>query len=123
MTEVYDGRHHPVMQGIISTMECRADCGACCIAPSISSRIPGMPLDAPFFGGKPAGVRCIHLDDDNRCSLYGLPERPAVCVSLKPSKEMCGQSRTEALEYLAELELLTRSEDPDKSPLMGAGFA
>ncbi|MBV6674737.1 YkgJ family cysteine cluster protein, partial [Klebsiella pneumoniae] len=24
-------------------MECRTDCGACCIAPSISSPIPGMP--------------------------------------------------------------------------------
>ncbi|MDM6904545.1 YkgJ family cysteine cluster protein, partial [Enterobacter hormaechei] len=24
-------------------MNCRIDCGACCIAPSISSPIPGMP--------------------------------------------------------------------------------
>ena len=32
-------------------MECRSSCGACCIAPSINSPIPGMPH------GKPAGVR------------------------------------------------------------------
>jgi Fe-S-cluster containining protein len=32
-------------------MNCRLGCGACCIAPSISSPIPGMPQ------GKPAGVR------------------------------------------------------------------
>ena len=35
-------------------MDCRSDCGACCIAPSISSPIPGMP------NGKPANTRCIH---------------------------------------------------------------
>ena len=65
-------------------MECRVGCGACCIAPSISSPIPGMP------GGKPAGVRCAQLTDDNRCKLFGRPERPLVCVSLRPSAEMCG---------------------------------
>ncbi|WP_429347626.1 hypothetical protein [Paraburkholderia sp. Clong3] len=26
---------------------CRPDCGACCIAPSISSPIPGMPNGKP----------------------------------------------------------------------------
>ena len=82
-------------------MECRAGCGACCIAPSISSPIPGMP------GGKPAGVRCVQLTDDNRCRLFGMPERPAVCSSLRPSEEMCGDSRDEALEWLANLESLT----------------
>jgi hypothetical protein len=57
-------------------MNCRAGCGACCIAPSISSPIPGMPQ------GKPAGVRCIQLDEANRCRIFGRPERPAVCASL-----------------------------------------
>ncbi|MBM3421317.1 MAG: YkgJ family cysteine cluster protein, partial [Bacteroidetes bacterium] len=36
-------------------MDCREGCGACCIALDISSSIPGME------GGKPAGMRCIHL--------------------------------------------------------------
>src|SRR5690606_40832938 len=45
-------------------MECRPGCGACCIAPSISSAIPGMP------NGKPAGVRCLHLTDANYCGLF-----------------------------------------------------
>jgi Fe-S-cluster containining protein len=30
-------------------MDCRAGCGACCIAPSISSPIPGMP-DGKLWG-------------------------------------------------------------------------
>lgn len=80
---------------------CRPSCGACCIAPSISSPIPGMPM------GKPAGVRCIQLDEDNRCKIFDSPERPAVCGSLKPSNEMCGATREEALLYLNRLERLT----------------
>ena len=79
-------------------MECRAGCGACCIAPSISSAIPGMP------NGKPAGVRCIQLDNGNRCKLFGKAERPAVCVSLRPNATMCGKSREEAMAFLHELE-------------------
>jgi Fe-S-cluster containining protein len=81
---------------------CRAGCGACCIALSISSPIPGMPQ------GKPAGVRCVQLTPDNRCRLYGQPDRPAVCIELRPSAEMCGRSTEEALANLAELERLTR---------------
>lgn len=83
-------------------MDCRPGCGACCTAPSISSPIPGMPQ------GKPAGVRCVQLDDDARCRIFGRPERPAVCAQLRPSTEMCGATRTEALHYLARLEHLTR---------------
>jgi len=83
---------------------CRVGCGACCIALSISSPIPGMP------GGKPAGVRCVQLTADNRCRLYGLPERPAVCVNLRPNREMCGESMAEALAYLEALERATRPD-------------
>ena len=83
-------------------MDCRAGCGACCIAPSISSPIPGMPQ------GKPAGVRCVQLTDDNRCLLFGKPERPEVCSRLRPIEEMCGSSREEALVYLRFLEQATR---------------
>lgn len=80
---------------------CRLGCGACCIAPSISSPIPGMPR------GKPAGVRCVQLDAANRCLIFGKPERPAVCHSLKPLLEMCGESREHAMSYLARLDRLT----------------
>jgi uncharacterized protein len=85
-------------------LECRVGCGACCIAPSISSPIPGMP------NGKPAGVRCMQLGADNRCLLFGRPERPAVCVQLRPSEEMCGASAADAFVYLGVLELLSRPE-------------
>ena len=82
-------------------VDCRVGCGACCSAPSISSPIPGMPQ------GKAAGVRCVQLSDDNRCLLFGKPERPAVCVNLRPSAEMCGDSAQTAMIYLCELEQLT----------------
>jgi uncharacterized protein len=81
---------------------CRPDCGACCIAPSISSPIPGMPE------GKPAGVRCVQLGDDLRCAIFGQPERPACCSGLQPQTEMCGASRAEALAWLTQLEVLTQ---------------
>ena len=83
-------------------MKCRTGCGACCIALSISSPIPGMSK------GKPAGVRCVQLSGENLCLLYGKPERPAVCVGLRASEEMCGSSRKEALEYLRGLEEATK---------------
>ena len=79
-------------------MECRIGCAACCIAPSISSAIPGMPE------GKPAGVRCIQLTVDNRCGIFGRPDRPLVCQSLKPSEEMCGTTSAAACRYLEWLE-------------------
>lgn len=79
-------------------MECRAGCGACCIAPSITSPIPGMP------NGKPAGVRCVQLSEDNHCLLFGKPERPAFCVGLQPSAEMCRESAPEAMAWLTWLE-------------------
>jgi uncharacterized protein len=83
-------------------MDCRERCAACCIAPSISTPIPGMPH------GKPAGVRCVQLDEADRCRLFGRPERPAVCVSLAPAADMCGSSREQALATLERLEMLTR---------------
>lgn len=83
-------------------MDCRPGCAACCIAPSISSPIPGMP------NGKPAGVRCVQLDAANRCQLFGRPERPAVCGSLAPSPAMCGANAEQAMAFLQQLEQATR---------------
>lgn len=79
-------------------MECRELCGACCIMPSISSPIPGMP------NGKPAGVRCIHLTNDYRCAIFNSPDRPRVCDGFKAEKLVCGNNRLEALTILADLE-------------------
>ena len=89
----------------MTEVTCRPGCGACCTAPSISSAIPGMPQ------GKPAGVRCVQLDEDLRCRIFGQPERPAVCGQLMPSAEMCGPSDDggrHARLFLARLEELTR---------------
>jgi hypothetical protein len=57
--------------------------------------------------GKPAGVRCVQLSDENRCLLFGKPERPAVCINLRPMAEMCGDSAQMAMIYLTELERAT----------------
>jgi Fe-S-cluster containining protein len=91
----------------METLACRVGCAACCIAPSISSPIPGMA------DGKPAGDRCIQLTADNRCLVFGRIGRPAVCLSLNPSLEMCGHSAEEALEMLSRLEQATRPESPE----------
>ena len=63
--------------------------------------MPGFPA------GKLAGVRCPHLTADIRCALFGLPERPRVCVELKPQPEMCGSSAEEAMATLSAWETLT----------------
>lgn len=82
-------------------MHCRERCGACCIAPSITRPIPGMPH------GKPAGVPCVQLDDDLRCRLFGQPGRPAFCASLQPLPDMCGGNRDDAMALLIALEAAT----------------
>ncbi len=81
---------------------CRSHCAACCISPSITSPLPGMP------NGKPAGVPCVQLDEQLRCKVFGKPERPAFCGSLQPSAEMCGNAREEALAWLSQLENVTK---------------
>jgi len=45
-------------------------CGTCCVAPDITTL------------QKPVGVRCRHLDRDNRCRIYA--ERPVVCQRYRP---------------------------------------
>ena len=79
----------------VKNVDCRPNCGACCIAPSITSL------------GKPAGVACDHLHADLRCAIFGQSGRPACCAGLKPSAEMCGASREQALRWLADLEART----------------
>jgi hypothetical protein len=53
--------------------------------------------------GKPAGERCIHLLDDNRCAIYNSAERPKVCGDFMPETEFCGSNREEALSILFSL--------------------
>ncbi|QIZ78254.1 YkgJ family cysteine cluster protein [Ferrimonas lipolytica] len=76
-------------------MECRLGCGACCIAPSISSL------------NKPAGERCKYLNTDNLCSIFGKPERPQVCSDFKACDWICGNNNAVALQILTDLETTT----------------
>ena len=82
-------------------MNCREGCGACCIAPSISTPLPGMP------NGKPAGERCLHLSVDYLCGLFGQPERPAVCGAFQADIEVCGSNREEAIKLIGWWERMT----------------
>lgn len=84
-----------------NSLACRPGCGACCIAPSISTL------------AKPAGVPCLHLTAELRCAIFGQPERPACCGGLQPSAEMCGENREQALAYLAALEQATAQSMPE----------
>lgn len=79
-------------------MNCN-QCGACCIAPSISSIIPETGKN------KPAGTRCVHLSPEMKCSIY--EKRPAVCSNFTPTPELCGKNFSDAFANLEKLEILT----------------
>jgi hypothetical protein len=81
-------------------MDCRK-CGACCVAPSITTAIPNMPH------GKPAGVRCANLNNGNECTLYAKAGRPRFCIGWQPMPEVCGQGFQEAMIRIAMLEQAT----------------
>jgi len=87
-------------------MQCRIGCGACCIAPSISSALPLHPF------GKPAGVRCLHLDNENKCSIFLQPNRPLVCSGFQATEDACGSTKEEAMAILSEWEVMTGSRQP-----------
>ncbi|HCZ13686.1 MAG TPA: hypothetical protein DHV85_03615 [Candidatus Accumulibacter sp.] len=82
--------------------DCRPGCGACCIAPSVTTAMPGHP------DGKGAGETCANLTADRRCRLWGRAERPPFCAGLRPSEEMCGENRQQAMVWLSALEQATR---------------
>lgn len=86
---------------VLVYMQCRKNCGACCIAPSINTPLPNMPK------GKPAGVRCVNLSEDHRCNIFGDPLRPKLCDDFKAGLDVCGSTREEALQLLSILEIET----------------
>jgi len=90
---------------VAQRIPCRMNCGACCTEISISPSNPSLPK------GKPAGVRCPYLTDNDLCSLFGKPERPRVCSSFPAMMDVCGQSKEEAIQLIREMERLTT---PDK---------
>lgn len=57
--------------------------------------------------GKPANTRCVQLDENNLCRLFGRPERPQVCANFSAQEYVCGTNRSEALILLASLEEAT----------------
>jgi hypothetical protein len=61
--------------------------------------------------GKPAGVRCVQLTDENRCGIFASNLRPAVCDSLRPDSEMCGSNMSEAMQILSRMEQVTLPQD------------
>jgi hypothetical protein len=54
--------------------------------------------------GKPAGIRCIHLTENNLCGIFNDPDRPQVCADFSAERSVCGHTREEALILLTRLE-------------------
>jgi hypothetical protein len=94
-----------------ASFRCRAGCGACCIAPSITTPFVGMPH------GKRAGERCVHLDANNLCALFGHPDRPAFCAAIAAEPAMCGDSAAAAMAILAAWEQATRPNPGVTAPV------
>jgi Fe-S-cluster containining protein len=63
-------------------------CGTCCVAPDISTL------------GKPAGVKCSHLDGNFRCEIY--ETRPTVCRDYRPD-EICREIAAPTLSERVEI--------------------
>ena len=83
-------------------MECRSNCGACCIAPTITSKLPNMP------NGKPSGTYCINLELTTlQCKIWGSGAYPKFCKDYQPCEEICGSSRQEALANIYYLDEIT----------------
>ncbi|MHC4909057.1 MAG: YkgJ family cysteine cluster protein [Planctomycetota bacterium] len=82
-------------------IECRPGCAACCVAPSITGPLPGMP------NGKPAGVPCVNLGKDGLCALWGTDDYPSTCRSFQAMRSVCGTTSHEAMVNLRVLEKRT----------------
>lgn len=67
--------------------------------------------------GKPAGQRCVQLDEYNLCRIFAMPQRPAVCASLRAENAMCGENAAQALAWLERLEIATRPDIVDATAL------
>jgi len=61
------------------------NCGRCCTAVSIHSKLPS----GEYFDKK-SGEKCKHLTADNKCAIWGDEEKqPEVCRSIKPNNDLC----------------------------------
>ena len=86
-------------------MKCRAGCGACCIEPSITQAIPGLPM------GKVAGIPCVNLNaEDLSCRIWGQDDYPDFCRGFQPEAWICGESREQALDIIRFLEADTKPQ-------------
>jgi hypothetical protein len=57
--------------------------------------------------GKLEGERCIQLDDENLCKIFGQDDRPKVCEQFSAEPDICGQNAQQAMANLIELVNLT----------------
>jgi uncharacterized protein len=69
-------------------------------------------------GGKPAGVKCIHLRDNYLCAIFNSPDRPDVCNNFLAERLVCGETREEALYLLTMLE---NSGEDQNDPQISSG--
>jgi hypothetical protein len=57
--------------------------------------------------GKPAGVRCVNLDELNGCRLFGLASRPELCRQFAAEPLVCGENQQQAMQLITSLEQMT----------------
>lgn len=87
------------------------NCGRCCTAVSINSRLPSGKMFQ-----KKSGERCPHLTQDNRCGVWGdADEQPEVCRSIAPNNDLCRfdlrddpEGAKKHYQYLIRLDRATR---------------
>ncbi len=53
----------------------------------------------------------MQLDEQRRCRLFGLPQRPAVCGRLQAAADICGDTAGQAMTLIAALELATEPDN------------
>jgi hypothetical protein len=75
-----------------ATMECRPGCGACCIAPSSPHRFPACPR-ASRRG------RCVQLDAQMQCRLFGQLSGLPSAFRSRPKPTMCGSPSPTGAEH------------------------
>ena len=69
---------------------------------------PILPTHAAGFADEYAVYLAPTLLGNPALGLFGLPERPAVCGSLVPAADMCGDGREHAMAWLTRLERATQ---------------
>lgn len=55
--------------------------------------------------GKPADTPCVNLDmSTHSCTIWDTDQYPAVCAQFAAQRDVCGDSREDALKLIGDME-------------------